>query len=82
METYPRPNVSPARYRQLENCEMQLALQLPTDLGEACIVLDLLMNRYRRYIADERLGGRAGDANKPALVAVEEGNLIRLQRSE
>lgn len=55
VENYLRPNVTPRRYRQLENLEMELALLLPEDLGEACIVFDLLHNRLRRYVAGERL---------------------------
>ena len=55
VDNYPRPHPPPKRYRQLEHLEMELALLLPDDLGESCIVMDLLYNRLRRYVADERL---------------------------
>lgn len=80
MEDYQRPNVSSRRYRQLENIEMSLALLLPDDLGEVCIVMDLLANRVRRYISNERMNGHGGSSSGGPLVAeAGEGNLVRLR---
>lgn len=80
METFPRPNVSPRRYRQLENIEMSLALLLPDDLGESCIILDMLQNRIRRHLENERMAGHNGEAKPQGLTAeAGEGNIILLK---
>lgn len=82
METYKRPNVSPRRYRQLENMEMSIALLLPDDLGEACIVIDMLTNRLRRHIHNERMDGHNGEEAERGSRLVggsEDGNLVRLR---
>jgi hypothetical protein len=56
LNSFPRPQVTAERYRELEVLVGQLAGQLPYhDIGECLIVRDLLENTLKRWALDERM---------------------------
>lgn len=84
MKSFPRPDVTPARYRELEVKAMQLMLQLDhRDLGECLIVSDICTNILRRWVANERLAEHEIAARKGTPIMVSSaGNIIHLTPSE
>lgn len=77
METALRPNVSPARYRELEILAMQMMIQMPHhNMGECLIIRDLCANILRRWWENERLAEHEIAARKGNTLLVESGGSI------
>lgn len=79
IDTVPREEVTPEKYRELETLAMARLIQLPHhDLNACLIVMDIERNVVRRWLEDERLAKhRPFDA---MAAAIKEGTVVKLSR--
>lgn len=87
MDTLPRPEVSPERYRELEMCHWQIMMMAQAtcqhDMNELLIVRDLCTNTMRRWFENERLVKHEVAARQGIpLIAERDGNIIHLRPAD
>lgn len=80
IDAYPRPNVPPNEYRELEVLAYQLMTQIPHhDIGKCLIIRDICTNVLRRWIEDERMARHTEQEETEEAIGA---NVVRLKPSD